>query len=57
MMPPKGKLEQPHSSVRPEGPGDDTAPVTPEPKSRTGAMKTARRVAPAPKPAPRRRAR
>jgi hypothetical protein len=54
-MPPKGRLEQPHSSVRPEGPGDDTAPVKPEPKSRTGAMKTARRskATPAPKPAPR----
>jgi len=58
-MPPKGKLEQPHSSVRPEGPGDDTAPVTPEPPSRRGAMQTARpapKVKPAPpKPAPRRK--
>lgn len=38
-MPTKRPLEQPHSSVRPEGPGDDTAPVAPEPPSRTGAMK------------------
>lgn len=55
MMPTKRPLEQPHSSVRPEGPGDATAPVKPEPKSRTGAMKTARRVKPAPPPKPRRR--
>lgn len=61
MMPPKRPPirpdEQLHSSVRPEGPGDDTAPVAPEPPSRTGAMKDVKLPAklkqpakPAPKP-------
>ncbi|MEP6865183.1 MAG: hypothetical protein ABJE66_31485 [Deltaproteobacteria bacterium] len=55
MMP--TKKEEPHTSVRPEGPGDDTAPVTPEPKSRTGAMTDvkARRSPPRPAPRPKRR--